>query len=103
MAVKPISPDEVVAKKATLIPDEVIEAFNEMIAEHMTGGYSKFKQSKVVDRILTKMPGMNRGTLYDNHWLDVEDVYRAEGWKVEYDKPGYCETYEATFEFSRKK
>jgi hypothetical protein len=103
MAVKPIRPDEVVALKATLIPDEVIEAFNELIAENMSGGSSSFTQDKVVTRILSKMPDTSRDALYDNHWLDVEDVYRAEGWKVEYDKPGYCETYSASFAFSRKK
>ncbi len=40
-------------------------------------------------------------TVCDNHWLDVEDVYREAGWVVEYDKPGYCESYEATFTFKK--
>lgn len=31
----------------------------------------------------------------DHGWLDLEDIYRDEGWTVEYDSPGYNETYEA--------
>jgi hypothetical protein len=31
--------------------------------------------------------------------LDIEDTYREAGWKVEYDKPAYCENYPANFTF----
>lgn len=40
--------------------------------------------------------------VYGKQYLDVEDIYRKEGWKVVYDKPAYCETYEPTFTFSKK-
>ena len=36
-------------------------------------------------------------------WLDVEGIYRKAGWDVEYDSPGYCEDYPATFKFRKKK
>jgi len=99
---KPISPNEMNVRKLEVIPECVIEAFNYLIALKWTGGYAKFKQDEVVDRILSKQPeGFNRQTIYDQHWLDVEDIYRAEGWKVTYDKPAYCESYAPTFEFSK--
>ena len=40
--------------------------------------------------------------VFKNKWLDVEEVYRKAGWKVEYDKPGYCEDYEAYFVFEKR-
>lgn len=41
--------------------------------------------------------------MLDREHLDVEDVYRAAGWEVTYDKPGYNETYDATFTFRSAK
>jgi hypothetical protein len=38
--------------------------------------------------------------LYDNHYLDFEAAFKANGWHVEYDSPGYCEDYEAHWKFS---
>lgn len=98
MAVKPITPAAVVVLKTCLFPDEVLEAFNELIAENFSGGISSFTQKKVVARMVKK--GISSTQAYANHWLDVEDIYRKSGWKVEYDKPGFNESYEATFTFS---
>ena len=44
-----------------------------------------------------------RQELFDNHYLDIEPAYRNAGWKVEFDKPGYNETYDSYFVFSKKK
>jgi len=99
MAAKPITPAEVVKLKVALIPDKIIEAFNELIAENYSGEYSSFTEKRVVARIVKK--GISSSEVYANHWLDVEDVYRKGGWKVEYDKPGYNEDYEATFTFKK--
>ncbi len=101
MAVKPITPAEVVSLKASLFPDAVLEAFNELIAENFAGGVASFTEKKVVARIFKK--GISSSQAYANHWLDVEDIYRKNGWRVEYDKPGFNEGYDATFTFSLKK
>jgi hypothetical protein len=100
MATKPITPQEVTLLKASSIPDAIFEAFNELIAENFNGHSSSFTEKKVVTRIVQK--GISSKTAYDNNWLDVEPLYRKAGWKVEYDKPGFNESYEATFSFSRK-
>ena len=101
MAVKPISPREVVTLKASSIPDEVFEAFNELIAENFWNGYSSFTEKKVVARIVKK--GISSTKAYENNWLDVEKFYEKAGWKVDYDKPGFNESYDAVFNFSIKK
>jgi hypothetical protein len=109
MAVKPITPNEASKAKATSIPDEVFEAFNELIAEKLDGNSATVLQKDVVARIILKIRHNDRSRsenairnqIYEYGWLDVEPAYRRAGWKVEYDKPGYCETYEASFEFRK--
>lgn len=101
---KPISPDEVVAKKTATIPDEVFDAFNEVIGAHWNGSESTFSQDEVVGVILSKLGDrLTSAELFKNHYLDVEPSYRAAGWIVEYDKPAYCETYAANFTFRKKR
>lgn len=39
---------------------------------------------------------------FDQGWMDFEPIYEAQGWKVQYDKPGWDETYDAFFEFKEK-
>lgn len=97
---KPITPIEVVSKKLTIIPDHVIEAFNTLIAKHYTGRSAKFKQDEVLAAIVTEE--ITSKMVFENHWLDVEGIYLDAGWNVEYDKPGYNESYPATFTFTRK-
>lgn len=104
MSIKPITPAE--AKLKRKFPSHVIKAFNECIGKNMSGRSSTFTQDDVVD-LICKSVSKNattqreyRRTIYDNHWLDVEDLYRSVGWKVEFDKPAYNETYKAKFTFS---
>lgn len=98
---KPISPREACAAFTSSIPDEVFEAFNELLAE-------RSKIGEAIDRVLAKL---NRGVvlkatrqmLFDRHWLDIEAAYRDAGWTVEYDRPGYCENYEAFWTFRARR
>jgi hypothetical protein len=104
---QPITPQEALDLKITTIPDVVIEAVNAMLTERMTkSGYVSFLQKELVARIvaLSTAQGspITSAQLYHNHWLDFEPFYEKAGWKVEYDKPAYCESYEANFKFSRK-
>ncbi len=100
--VKPISPQEARANQKAGIPDFVIAAFNEMISNKIGNNKSvRIKQDDVANLALKNAPeGTTYQTLIDNHWLDVEPLFTEQGWKVEYDKPGFNETYAATFTFS---
>lgn len=99
---KPIRPDEVTSLKAQTLPDEVFDVFNAAIAKHWDGRSATFTQDEVVAALAEKL-STSREDLYARKLLDVEDVYRAAGWSVEYNRPGYNETYRATFTFSRRK
>lgn len=94
---KPITPDEVGAAKVVHIPAAVFDAFNAEIAKEFTSGAATVKQAAVVERLVAG--GMKRSEIFHAGWLNVEEAYRAAGWQVEYDKPGYNETGEAYFKF----
>jgi hypothetical protein len=99
----PISPDEVVETKVATIPPEVFDVWNALIAKKWaSGGRATIMQSEIVKE-LCEVLKVERNKIFEMHWLDVEDAYRAQGWNVEYDRPGYCETYEASFIFTRGK
>jgi hypothetical protein len=104
MAVKPIKPSEVQGKKNETIPDVVIDAFNRLIIEGLnaSGTSSTVRQDEAVALIKKSDPKLTNSVLVDKGWLDIEDLYRRAGWEVSYDKPGYNESYPATFKFSKK-
>jgi hypothetical protein len=99
---KPYSPEEAREAHTATIPDVVFEAFNAEIVRNLDkGGYAKVLQKDVVARIVNA--GIPRKELFDRHWLNVERFYEQQGWKVDYDRPGYDETYDAFFEFQRRR
>lgn len=101
--VKPIRPEEITGEKAKQIPDSVLKTFNTLIAQNFSSGSAIVLEKDIVAQLIER--GINRSQIYVNHWLDVEDIYREAGWNVEYDKPGFNETYDASFTFrpSRKR
>ncbi len=100
---KPFTPKQAEDKKEEIIPAEVIEAFEELIVENLSGGSATITQDEVVQRIHKKMKRVKTQEMFDKGWLDVEGLFRKAGWEVEYDKPGFNESYKATFTFSKKR
>lgn len=100
--VKAISPDEIPVQKVLDMPDEVIECWNSMIARAYSGGSARITL-KEASAELQNLFGKTHSEIRKLGYLDIEDVYRAEGWKVLYDSPGYNETYEAFYVFSKRR
>jgi len=96
----PIRPEDVTAAKAAALPDEVTDVFNELIAEAWDGRSAIVMQDDAAEAISERL-GISHQEIYDRHLLDVESVYRAAGWGVTYDKPGFNETYRPYFTFAR--
>jgi hypothetical protein len=96
----PIKPKDVLFEKSESIPSEVFEVFNDLIKDHWDGSLAVVRQTKAVERI-AKALDISTDEVFDRGYLDVEHAYRKAGWKVKYDKPGYCETYEAYFRFTK--
>lgn len=95
----PISPIEAKKRQQSSIPEVVFEIFNELLAS----GERYISQSTVVQLLKERMKPEEYDQVFKRGWLDIEPHYRKKGWKVEYDKPGYCETYEASWSFSSKR
>lgn len=101
--VKAITPYEATRQsQRTKIKAEVIVAFNELIVENLRDGEAVISQKDVVDRIMQKIK-CERQVIFDSHWLDIEDIYRKQGWEVIYEKPGFNESGEAWFTFKTKR
>lgn len=96
----PIKPEDVGRRHAITIPNEVIEVFNDEIERAWDGTKAVVHQQDLIDRIGSKMT-ITGASIIERRWLDVESVYRAAGWTVEYDKPGYNETYDPQFTFRK--
>lgn len=99
----PITPKEAKQKAQTAIPSFIIQAVNDLICLKIGSNDSVvIKQDDILEQAGA---GLNkpefRRQIYDNKWLDIEDLYVKFGWKVEYDKPAYCESYPATFKFTK--
>jgi len=93
---KPITPDEVRKE----LPDEVVEIFNDLIKQNWNGHEAVVKQTEALTAITRRLE-IEASEVFKRRLLDVEQAFREAGWKVEYDKPGWDETYDAFFRFSK--
>lgn len=102
MSATPISPIIASKRKVDSIPSFVIDSVNELIIEKGRKSKKYFEatvyQKDIVARIMSK-ENVLANYIYDNNWLDFEDIFRKAGWKVTYDKPAYYEQYDAFFKF----
>ena len=96
--VRPISPDEVTGLQRELIPPEVIEIFNRFIGRTILNGHATIRQDDVVKALVES--GLDKRAIFDNGWLNIEEIYREAGWEVVYDSPAYNESYPPTFKFT---
>lgn len=99
----PIKPNEAVAKSQAGIPDVVFETFNSLLTQRTSPASTKqeitITQNEVVD--ILQASGLSLGKIFNEHWLDVEDLYRKAGWKVNFIKQPYYESASNYFTFTR--
>jgi len=101
----PITPGQARSLKQRTIPQQVYEAFDELIVEQLDlYGAARFTQDTVINRILTKHDKDNlpcdRQEIFDKRWLDIESFYEDAGWTVQYRRPSYDENGSAYFLFN---
>lgn len=101
-----ISPQEAQKKHQQQIPQEVFDTWNEVIVSHLhqysQRVESRFLLKELSSKLSSKMH-MNFETLKEKGYLDLEPFFRENGWSVDFDSPGYNESYDANFTFSAKK
>ena len=106
--VKPITPQEVEEARKNAVPSFVIEAVNKLLKKKWDGKTAIIMQEEIIAEMKpSNVLGLENGArfraaVFSNHWLDFEEAYEESGWKVEYDKPSYGESYKAYFKFTKK-
>lgn len=99
----PLTPDEATDLKVSMIPEDVFEVVNKLIAADYTGTRATVYQKDVVSELA--LLGYSEHQLLNENWLDFEPAYQKSGWECTYDKPvGYAgENYAAHWVFERKR
>jgi hypothetical protein len=85
-----------------LLPEvkSLVLIVKEFLINRSNGNYLNIKQKDIV----AQRQKCNPGIKFEYTWLDaMERIYRQAGRKVEYDSPGYTESYDANFTFEAKK
>lgn len=100
---KPITPQECGEQAGSNIPEFVIEAVNNLLQKSYRKGRTvTLRQDDIMAEILRLNINVTREQVFSEGWMDFEPVFERAGWKVTYDKPGYNESYPATFDFKAK-
>jgi hypothetical protein len=108
VAVKPFSPADALASKATVIPEPVVTAVNQLLAERYTGRSKvTFTLKELKARVMRNLDineddgGPGPALNYPNYVWDFETLYQGHGWDVKYDAPGYNESYDGFYVFKK--
>ena len=102
---KVYSPEDVLKKRVETIPDYVIDAFNDLLTENYQEDETIIEQEDVIRKILEYSTDdeLTRDTIFKKHYLDIENLYRNNGWEVGYKKPAFDERFDPHFIFKPKK
>lgn len=93
----PITPDKIIKP----IPEEVFDAFNELIIKYYDGDSATIKLAEAKSLASSKLKAANKEL--ELWMLDVEDSYRkTKKWTVKYDSPSIGDNYEAYYVFTKK-
>lgn len=99
--VQPLRPEEMTSAKAASLPQVVIQAFNESITDAWDGSSATVYKDNIVEKLM--LAGITREEIQSKHMLDVEPIYREQGWKVVFESPDYTENFRSHYIFSKKK
>lgn len=97
--VTPFTPEDARKANAERIPDRVVQAVNDLLAKQGGKNNITIYQEDVVNYLLGFY---KREEIFEQNLLDFEDVYREQGWNVEYVKPAYFENFKAYWRFTEK-
>ena len=95
-----ITPQQAKQKKPTVIPDEIIKVFDELIVQNYVKGKSTVYLRDALKAAANRMK-VGEQEILNNRWMDVEEAYSAAGWKVTYESPRYAdENFNPYFTFT---
>ena len=100
MPIKAITPTKAKKLKMKNIPMEIIRVIDKMILDNTIEGIAKIEIESIV-KIVRRETKLTRKKIFDNNMLDIEDLYRSKGFKVQYVPGAYYETFEPYFTFEK--
>lgn len=100
--ITPVTPAEVRKGMPGAVPDFIIAVFNGFLAERARNGHARIKQDDVIREVMKHSDEENfaRQDIFDRCWLDIEGIYEAAGWNVEFRQPSIGDSFDAYYEFS---
>lgn len=107
MASTPFTFDDVKKSKKSHnmdnIPWYVIDAVNKLLVKNFSKRSSiTISQDELIEEIKSLNDTVTNNELFENHYLDIEDLYENYGWKVTYNKSAYNEESSSTFTFEKR-
>ena len=69
---RPITPEEVRARRIDFIPSIIFETINTMICEEFDGKSVTLKQDDILNRVCNECSGLTRQEIFNKHYLDIE-------------------------------
>lgn len=111
---EPFSPQQLAQFRKETFDPIMIQAVNECLIDNYGSGQNiMLRQGDIIERYIKLYKLAHAASHKDNETiredafekglLDFEKFYVQRGWRVEYDKPGFNESYEPTYTFSPKK
>ena len=98
----PISPDDISDNKEKYIHQTIIKTVNKILKERYNlGSTVDIKISEISKPFFEAHPEIDEDKAWKAKMFDIEDAYRKFGWKVSYDRPGWDESYEGFYKFSK--
>jgi len=82
-------------------PPSVFKVMRELVASKLVENKAIVTQEEAVNAISKKLK-CSKAAVVTRHYLEIEDVFRQEGWDVKYRKPGFNEKFEANFRFKKR-
>ena len=102
MASTPFTFDDVKKSKKSHNMDIIIDAVNKLLVKNFSKRSSIIiSQDELIKEIKSLNDAVTNSELFENHYLDIEDLYENYGWKVTYNKSAYNEESSSTFTFEK--
>lgn len=96
-----LGPNEMIEQWQMALPNEVIEAFNEMLVRHFNGTTAKILEKDLLAEI--KKKGIPQHQVREQQWLkQTQELYKEQGWKVAHKTPGWDDDFHSYFYFELK-
>lgn len=98
--IQPINPNEIIEEKVRAIPEQVVRVFNELIARNWSNDKAIVFANDAIE-FIKFLTGASKDTIIQNHWLDIEPLYRKGGYDVTYFESKGLDAFPSYFEFRK--